>query len=61
MVELDALGVDPYEDVRNLLLAGSRSQLDDLEPEVPEVAYPVYSLFKAVLFGSVQCRASALG
>ena len=49
LVELDALGVDPDEDLGDLFLVGCGAELDDLEPEVAEVVDPVDALLEVVL------------
>ena len=50
MIELYALGVDANKDVGHLLLICTRTQLDDLEAEVPQVANTIDSVFQNILF-----------
>ena len=55
-LSLHALGVDPNEDLGDLLLVGLGAEFDDLEPEVAEVADPVDALLEPILLLVVQAR-----
>lgn len=54
LLELDPFGVDPHEDLGDLVFLGGRPELDDLEREVAQVADPVDPLLQLVLTAVVQ-------
>ncbi|MDP4015048.1 MAG: hypothetical protein Q8P38_10585 [Candidatus Nanopelagicales bacterium] len=49
LIELDALGVGPDEDFRDLLLIRLRGEHDDLEEEVCQIMHPVDAFAERVL------------
>ena len=61
LVELDPLGVNPHENLGDLLLVRRDTQFDDLEPEVPQIADPVDTFLQDVLMSVIQVAAARLG
>ena len=61
LVELDSLRVDPHENLGDLLLVRRDPQLDDLEPEVPQIADAVDPFLQDVLLSIIKIAAARLG
>ena len=61
LVELDSLGVDPHENLGDLFLVRRDTQLDDLEPEVPQIADAVDPFLQDVLLSVIKVAAARLG
>jgi len=61
LIELHALGVDPDEDLRDLLLVGGGTEFYDLKTEIAQITDPVDAFLQLVLLSIVQVPAPRLG